>query len=125
MAKKQHARGSIESLILSRLEDLKRVYRARNEKMDRWQAAWEMRRPVAEPGFTPVPSNLVRSTVDLVVAMLSNPVRHHVPVFGVSKKDGELASRKEIFLRGAYRRFDSVQNRRGRPKVQRSLAQHC
>lgn len=114
----------LASVLQARVEELKRVYRARDDKQDRWQAAYEMRRPPAEPGFMPVPSNLVQTTVDRLVGMLSGPLRHHVPVFGDDKRESELAARKEVFLRGIYRQYDSIQNRRGRPKLQRSLAQH-
>lgn len=58
--------------------------------------------------------------------MLSGtPPRHHVPTFDDNKEGQALARKKEIWLRGAYRRFDEVLADRGwQVSLQWILAQH-
>lgn len=120
------SKGCDLSYVMGRYEEMRTIYSARNVRMEQIERQYKLMRPRAMPGFTPIPSNITRTTVDLVTAMLSgaNSLRIHVPVLDDNESSKILANKCEVFLRSAYERFDeTLFGRMQDPSLQRVLAQ--
>jgi hypothetical protein len=118
------------SYITGRRTEYESIFAMRNERMEMIEKQYKLVRPrvPAGGGFTPVPANITRTTIDLVTAMLSgaNTRRHHVPVLDDREDSKLLAGKKEVFLRSAYRRADqALPGRMMDPSLQRVLAQQA